>query len=236
MPAPPTEPVTTGWKAIGGFFRVFDIAFFLPGAVLVLGLFLSHGATSKAVVGNLLDILGAGASPLVEGEDVPGWLAALALAVTLVVLVFIAGLLCHAVARVWRSLMFRLGAWQWSRNGAGDSWFRHPYWGTTKALFSLKQASRDSWGEHVYGPAPTAREREDPELLLYFWNMATLCWNVAAALVLVAVLLLTNPSPWPGWALLSLAAALLLAMLGSEFRYFWEKERRKPPDSLGESM
>lgn len=245
MPAAPsTEAVTTGWQAVGGFFRVFDVAFFLPGAVLVLGLFVADCDMAKDVVENVRGILAVEQSRGVEradaqprapaaesaDEDVPGWLAALALAIAFIVLVFVAGLLCHAVARVLRALMFRLGAWQWRRRGGQEeSWFRHPYWVTTKALFSLKQDSRDAWGARVYGAAPATRERADPQLLLYFWNMATLCWNVAAAFVLVAVLLLITSSPMPGGALLSLAAALLLAMLGSEFRYFWETETRRAP-------
>ena len=211
MPAiPSTESVTTGWKAVGGFFRVFDVAFFLPGAILTLGLVASWdpGLSRVSRVTNTV-------------KGVPDWLSAVTLIVITIVLVFVAGLLCHAVARMVRFAMFRLGA-RFAKD-TSESYFRH--WNTVKAVFALGDDRIRVWGNRIYGPEVKKREPADPELLLYFWNMATLCWNVAAALGLLMMSLFFSPAR-AGWNLLLLLPALLLAMLGSEFRYFWEKDTR----------
>jgi hypothetical protein len=230
------EPVTTGWKAVGGFFRVFDIAFFLPGAIVLLGCLRFKPAWLKTLTRDVLSGMGgpeqAPALPAAVTKDgpvseVPPWLAALALVITFVVLVFVLGLICHALARVIRSLAMRFGSWMWVEKKVR----RRPYRKALNVCFALKLDRLNPWLEdstQVRVKRGQPRPEND-DLMLYLWNMATLCWNISVAFLGVAGLAL-GTEHWGSCILLTLLA-FLLAMLGSEFRYFWDVTRPDSSDS-----
>lgn len=229
-PVPSTESVAAGWKAVGGFFRVFDIAFFLPGGIFLLGLSIFRPSWVMDVEKSM-EREGQSLTSIVK-LDIPELPLAILIAVAIVALVFFAGLLCHAVARMFRSGVVRLGAWQW-KNEECERWWRHPYLLAVRFLFGLNEKKFNQWGSRLYGPPSKKDISGDREMMLYFWNMATLCWNLAAALGLVAFIVML-PLRWPlavedGRGFIPLGMALVVAMLGSEFRYFWEKEKREEP-------
>ena len=160
-----------------GFSRVFDVAFFLPGALLMGAAWFS---TPPGVQRVATGLLGRRTGPT-------GVVAAAFAGAMLLAIVFLAGLLAHAVHRTV------YGCFKWLTN--------------------------DQPG-NLCGSRATVPK---PELQLYFWNVASLSWNLEAAVFLGAILLTLKwqgPPTMPGGfvcaALFPIAWALAGSCTGSE--------------------
>lgn len=186
---PGQEMAKEGVKSVGGFFRAFDIAFFMPGAIVMFAVGWFHFDALED--SEKLQKLTRGW----ESDSARNWLLALMVAVALVIATFVAGLFCHALVRLGCSLSERLG----------NTKQKHPYRGMVERLFNHERPG----GQPEY-------EREASQLSIYLWNLSTLGWNLAAAFVLVPII---GWWKWgvgvPFWLL----AAAVVALLGSDFRY-----------------
>jgi len=138
-----------------GFFRVFDVAFFLPGTLLTSAVWLSIPHDVQMKVAGLLG----------SRNGVGGTITTAFAGATLLAAVFLGGLLVHAVHRTV------YGCFKWLT---------------------------DDQPENLCGSPATVRK---PELQLYFWNLASLSWNLEAAVLLGAILLTLKwqgPPTMPG--------------------------------------
>lgn len=156
------------------FFRIFDLAFFAPGGVLFLSLLpalrLLHPSYGTVELGTTKGLL----------------LVVLALG-----MIYVLGLLTHALQRLVRFTLKRCNSRQ-----RGSEPFDLPSW--------YQLVSEDT--------------RED--LATYFWYMRATCWNLAAAALLSPVLLLFGEPVRlhiPLIALIGVATAGLLVWLGFEY-------------------
>lgn len=200
MPPLKADKITSeGVKSVGGFFRAFDIAFFMPGAIVLVALWwwkrIPGGRPQEAW------------ALLAGGSEARGWLLGLVLVLALVVAAFVAGLACHGVARI----LHALAVW------TGDQTDKHRYTQLATALFEPPPPAPPStswWPFDRRGASARGYEREASELSLYLWNLSSLGWNLAVALLSVPVIRWKYDAlvlPW-------LLGALLICMLGSDFR------------------
>lgn len=185
-----------GVKSVGGFFRAFDIAFFMPGAIVLFAIGWFHFDELSQV--EKLQPL----SKAWEGNSASSWLLALMLAIVLIIATFVAGLCCHALVRLSCALAEHLGHWR----------KRRPYQRTVNFLFNHDRTA----GQPGTGPRTPEYDREASQLSIYLWNLSTLGWNLAAAFLLVPII-----KWWRGGVgvLFWLLVAAAVAMLGSDFRY-----------------
>jgi hypothetical protein len=184
-----------GVKSVGGFFRAFDIAFFMPGAVVLLALWWFH---SKQVYAQLSQheevrqLFGSTAS-----NSASQWLAALVVAFALIIATFVAGLFCHALVRLWCWLV----------------------WGVI-ALIQLREKKK-AWGEaSTQQLNRRPYHRDTNELSLYLWNLSSLGRSLAVAFLLVPVI---GWWPFGVGVLLWVPAGLVLALLAEDFRHYSKK-------------
>ncbi|MBN1207145.1 MAG: hypothetical protein JXB05_19830 [Myxococcaceae bacterium] len=189
MAAQQVSRVTSeGVKSVSGFFRAFDIAFFMPGALVLFALWWFRPELWERPQDTV-------SSAFQSGSDAQSWLFGLVAVIALVVAAFMAGLLCHAIVRILGSILARVGGLM-----------GRPYQHVVTFLF---QHPQDETGNKPYN-------REASELSLYLWNLSSLGWNLAVALLLVPLIrgkLDRGIAPW-------LVGALLIVLLGSDFRSF----------------
>ena len=170
------------------FFRVFDIAFFAPGVVLI-GLFANMGLKFPGATASLSSPNGVIA--LLSG------IAAL----------YIAGVAAHSA--VWYAYRSR--------------WARRWQDAVEDEIQEELEESPSAW-------PPIALEFEGPtrdELILYFWYLRATCWNIAASLLAVSLILpLGKTGTWSERILLaslSLLAAILLFSQGKNYHITYRR-------------
>ncbi|WNG44157.1 hypothetical protein F0U60_08595 [Archangium minus] len=193
---PGQEMAKEGVKSVGGFFRAFDIAFFMPGAIVLfaIGWFHFDKLAHSTQFQQLARAWGS--------DSARNWLLALMVAIALIIATFVAGLFCHALVRLGCSLAERLG----------NKKKKHPYRSLVDQLFNHDKPPNPP----AAGPGTPEYDREASELSIYLWNLSTLGWNLAVAFLLVPLI------GWWRWGVgvpFWLLVAAAIALLGSDFRY-----------------
>ncbi|GEM_PF-4449786 len=175
-----------GLNSAFGFFRIFDVAFVIPGALvyIVPQITSSQSLLERFVPGGLFS------SPFHSGGE---WVQNLGALVSFFVVLYVTGIVCHAIARQVREWVVELQDRKGSQ--ASDS----P---------SLDGAS---------------------EIGIYLWNLASLSWNCAAALVIGAVL----RWKWDLGTIIILMVGLVLVRQGCEFRAGYRSMAKAKEDSRG---
>lgn len=231
------------------FFRVFDLAFFAPGLVILLPVWMTWRhvwAADKLDVVN--GVMAAGA-----------W----------ILLSYVVGLLIHGLARLF--LASKVGrARAGLRELSGLAALLLLLWGLSntmpwpigvaaalslgavalwtgqrfgKARYAVKEATKGAEEESMTTPFDRAKQQE---LSLYFWYLRATCYNVALSIPISLAIwagLAGQPTgicreAWLSWAtncpptasagvmLIGATATFVLAMSGAEFHQAWKHARR----------
>ncbi len=99
-----------GLNSAFGFFRIFDVAFLIPGALV----YIVPKTTSSH---SLLERLGPGGLFPSPSLPVSEWVQKLGALVSFVVVLYVTGIVCHAIARQVREWLIKLK----NRNGSQES-------------------------------------------------------------------------------------------------------------------
>lgn len=169
-------------------FRVFDIAFFAPGTLLLAALL-----RARWIVWS--DYLGIGDATYVEVAN----------AVLTLLLIYVLGLLIHGLQRLISGLWGLVPATAPARE-IGSGKFR------SRFVNALTRG-----GDIGVGWYTTMASETRDDMATYFWYLRATCWNLALAVVLAAGLLTgTGRGKW--WlTLASLLVALVLLRLGRDY-------------------
>lgn len=189
--------------AAAGFFRVFDVAFFVPGSTLMIVIALNRYDLVEPF-GHLkgLGWLYEGAQPTAFGVGV--------LSLVGVLCSFVSGLLCHSVARMLRLMVHRVRTGATPANEpVSTASSAHSANGadTHTTVSPVPRSALQSEGGWYGAVEPSALTK----LVEYWWYLRGTCTNLAVALIIGTILTLCPiqselSRPVPCWLLVGMAA------------------------------